>query len=91
MSNSPVYGGQAQLEGVMFGGKEHTITAIRRNDDSIDYYHYKKVQKPILQKLKKIPFVRGVVALIESAGLGSRHMQFSGTVMTLHLAKKSKM
>ena len=78
LSNSPVYGGQAQLEGVMFGGKEHTITAIRRNDDSIDYYHYKKVQKPILQKLKKIPFVRGVVALIESAGIGSRHMQFSG-------------
>lgn len=78
LSNSPVYGGQAQLEGVMFGGKEHTITAIRRNDDSIDYYHYKKVQKPILQKLKKIPFVRGVIALIESAGIGSRHMQFSG-------------
>ncbi|MGY3187301.1 DUF1385 domain-containing protein [Lysinibacillus sp. TE18511] len=78
MSNSPVYGGQAQLEGVMFGGKEHTITAIRRNDDSIDYYHYKKVQNPILQKLKKIPLIRGVVALIESAGLGSRHMQFSG-------------
>lgn len=78
LSNSPVYGGQAQLEGVMFGGKEHTVTAIRRNDDSIDYYHYKKVQKPILQKLKKIPFVRGVVALIESAGIGSRHMQFSG-------------
>lgn len=78
LGNSPVYGGQAQLEGVMFGGKEHTVTAIRRNDDSIDYYHYKKVQKPILQKLKKIPFVRGVVALIESAGIGSRHMQFSG-------------
>lgn len=78
LSNSPVYGGQAQLEGVMFGGKEHTVTAIRRNDDSIDFYHYKKVQKPILQKLKKIPFVRGVVALIESAGIGSRHMQFSG-------------
>ncbi|KUF34882.1 MULTISPECIES: DUF1385 domain-containing protein [Lysinibacillus] len=78
LSNSPVYGGQAQLEGVMFGGKEHTVTAIRRNDDSIDYYHFKKVQKPILQKLKKIPFVRGVVALIESAGLGSRHMQFAG-------------
>ena len=32
----------------------------------------------MLQKLKKIPFVRGVVALIESAGLGSRHMQFAG-------------
>ena len=78
LSNSPVYGGQAQLEGVMFGGKEHTITAIRRNDDSIDYYHYKKNQIPFLQKLKKIPLIRGIVALIESAGLGSRHMQFSG-------------
>ena len=78
LSNSPVYGGQAQLEGVMFGGKEHTVTAIRRNDDSIDYYHYKKVQKPVLQKLKKIPFMRGVIALIGSAGIGSRHMQFSG-------------
>jgi len=34
LSNSPVYGGQAQLEGVMFGGKDHTVTAIRRNDES---------------------------------------------------------
>ncbi len=28
-------------------------------------------------KLKKIPFVRGIVALIESAGVGSRHLTFS--------------
>ena len=28
-------------------------------------------------KLKKIPFVRGIVALIESAGIGSRHLTFS--------------
>ncbi|MEK4229914.1 DUF1385 domain-containing protein [Solibacillus sp. FSL H8-0538] len=78
MSNgSPVYGGQALLEGVMFAGKDHMVTAIRRNDDSIDYFHVEKKKKPILQKLKKIPFVRGVVALIESAGFGSRHLQFA--------------
>jgi len=76
-NQTPVYGGQALLEGVMFGGKEHTVTAIRRNDDSIDYFHVKKAKKPIYQKLKKIPLVRGVIALIESAGLGSRHLQFS--------------
>ena len=74
---SPVYGGQALLEGVMFAGQDHMVTAIRRNDDSIDYFHVKKEKKPIYQKLKKIPFVRGVVALIESAGFGSRHLQFA--------------
>lgn len=73
----PNYGGQAQIEGVMFGGKQHTVTAIRRNDDSIEFCYYEKKQKPLFQKLKKIPFVRGLVALIESAGMGSRHMQFA--------------
>ena len=78
MSNqAPVYGGQALLEGVMFGGKDHTVTAIRRNDQSIEYYYAKKPKKPIFQKLKKIPFVRGVVALIESSGLGAKHLQFA--------------
>ncbi len=77
-NKTPVYGGQALLEGVMFGGKDHTVTAIRRNDDSIEYYYAKKEKKPLLQKLKKIPFLRGNIALIESAGIGAKHMQFSG-------------
>ena len=55
------------------------VTAVRRNDDSIDYYHLKKEKKPIYQKLKKIPFVRGVVALLESAGFGSRHLDFASS------------
>lgn len=74
---TPVYGGQALLEGVMFAGKDHMVTAIRRNDDSIDYFHVVKEKKPIYQKLKKVPFLRGVIALIESAGFGSRHLQFA--------------
>lgn len=76
-NNAPVYGGQALLEGVMFAGQDHMVTAVRRNDNSIDYFHIKKEKKPIYQKLKKIPFVRGVVALIESASFGSRHLQFA--------------
>ena len=78
-NETPVYGGQALLEGVMFTGQDHMVTAIRRNDNSIDYYHLKKEKKPIYQKLKKIPFVRGVVALIESAGFGSRHLDFASS------------
>ena len=61
----------------MFGSKNHTVTAIRRKDDSLDYFYVPKEQKPISTKLKKIPFVRGIVALVESAGIGSRHLTFA--------------
>ncbi|MEK4494600.1 DUF1385 domain-containing protein [Ureibacillus sp. FSL W8-0352] len=61
----------------MFGGKEHTVSAIRRNDQSIEYYYAKKPKKPWMQKLKKIPFIRGNIAIIESAGIGSKHLQFA--------------
>ena len=74
---SPTYGGQALIEGVMFGSKNHTVTAIRRKDDSLDYFYVPKEQKPISTKLKKIPFIRGIVALVESAGIGSRHLTFA--------------
>jgi uncharacterized protein YqhQ len=78
-NESPAYGGQALLEGVMFTGKDHMVTAVRRNDNSLDYYYLKKEKKPVLQKLKKIPFIRGIVALIESAGFGSKHLEFSSS------------
>ena len=71
------YGGQALVEGVMFGGKDHTVAAIRRKDNSIDYFHLPKKKSNLALKLRKIPFLRGIVALIESAGVGSRHLTFS--------------
>ncbi|MBM7620117.1 uncharacterized protein YqhQ [Bacillus tianshenii] len=79
MSNEtkPVYGGQAVVEGVMFGGKRHYVTAIRRKDDSIEYLHVPRKTNPTLQKLKRIPFLRGVVAIVEAAGNGSKHLNFS--------------
>ena len=49
----PTYGGQALVEGVMFGGKEHTVTAIRRKDDSIDYYHLPKEKNPTMNEIEK--------------------------------------
>ncbi len=74
---APNYGGQALVEGVMFGGKNDTVTAIRRKDNSIDYFHLPKKKNKIAMKLKKIPFVRGIVALVESAGIGASHLNFS--------------
>lgn len=72
-----VYGGQAVVEGVMFGGKHHTVTAVRRKDSTIVYYHLPRKSKPITTRLKKIPFVRGIVSLIQSSANGSKHLNFS--------------
>lgn len=65
------------MEGVMFGGKHHTVTAVRRNDTSIEYFHVPRENKPLLKKLKKIPFLRGIVAIIDSSANGSKHLNFS--------------
>ena len=62
-TQKPAYGGQAVIEGVMFGGKHHTVTAIRRKDSSIDFFHLPRKTRPVLQKLKKIPFLRGLMGL----------------------------
>lgn len=76
-TQKPAYGGQAVIEGVMFAGKSVTVTAIRRLDQSIEYFHEEKKQYPLLQKLKKAPFLRGIVGLIEAAATGSKHLNFS--------------
>ncbi|MBO8170341.1 MAG: DUF1385 domain-containing protein [Bacillaceae bacterium] len=72
-----LYGGQAVIEGVMFGGKKVTVTAIRRKDNSIDYYQEIKKEPKWVQPLKKMPFVRGIVALVYAAANGSRHLNFA--------------
>jgi uncharacterized protein YqhQ len=76
-NQKPVYGGQAVIEGVMFGGRHYTVTAIRRNDSSIDYYRVPKETRPFLAALKRIPLLRGIVAIIEASGIGSKHLTFS--------------
>lgn len=73
----PAYGGQAVIEGVMFGGKSQTVTAIRRKDNTIDYFYLPRKSHPTLQKLKKIPFLRGIIAIIEASANGSQHLNFS--------------
>ncbi|WP_040208120.1 DUF1385 domain-containing protein [Neobacillus jeddahensis] len=79
MSNSqkPVYGGQAVVEGVMFGGKHHYVTAIRRNDRSVDYFHVPRKTNSAFTVLKKIPFIRGIISIIEASANGSKHLNFS--------------
>jgi uncharacterized protein YqhQ len=76
-TQKPVYGGQAVVEGVMFGGKHHYVTAIRRKDQSIEYFRVPRRPNPAFSLLRKIPFVRGIVSIIEASANGSKHLNFS--------------
>jgi len=77
-AKTPVaYGGQAVIEGVMFAGKTVNVTAVRKKDRSIAYFESPRVEKPWVTKLKKVPFLRGIVALIDSSAKGSQHLNFS--------------
>ncbi|GAA4709961.1 DUF1385 domain-containing protein [Brevibacillus fulvus] len=75
--NIPVYGGQAVIEGVMFGGKKVTVTAIRKKNQEIEYFESPRTQYSWATKLKKIPVVRGIVGLIEASANGAKHLNFA--------------
>ncbi|WP_369902656.1 DUF1385 domain-containing protein [Bacillus manliponensis] len=72
-----VYGGQAVIEGVMFGGREYTVTAIRRKDESIEFYRLPRVRNKFSSILKKIPFLRGIAAIIDASANGAKHLNFA--------------
>ncbi|MDB4867198.1 MAG: hypothetical protein JWR03_1531 [Cohnella sp.] len=73
-----VYGGQAVIEGVMFAGRNVNVTAVRRKNQEITYYEVpRKASSSIWKTLKKIPFVRGVIGIVESAAKGSQHLTYS--------------
>lgn len=75
--NKGVYGGQAVIEGVMFGGKNVYVTAVRRKDTSIEFFEVPRKDKKWVIALKKIPFIRGIVALIQSSANGAKHLNFA--------------
>ncbi|WP_458123170.1 DUF1385 domain-containing protein [Paenibacillus sp. Z3-2] len=71
------YGGQAVIEGVMFGGKHVNVTAVRRKDGEITYLEVPKQDKSWVTKLRRIPLLRGIVSIIDSSVKGSRHLNYS--------------
>lgn len=78
MTKQPIaYGGQAVVEGVMFGGRYNQVTAIRRRDGTIETYEIEKKQYSLINYIKKIPLIRGIVALIESSAFGAKHLQYA--------------
>ncbi len=72
-----IYGGQAVIEGVMFAGKTAFVTAVRRKNNEIEFHEMPKKDKNWVRALKKIPFIRGLVGIIDSSAKGSQFLNFS--------------
>jgi uncharacterized protein YqhQ len=73
----PNYGGQAVIEGVMFGGRTVTVTAVRTKSQEIEYFEAPRTEYKWVKPLKKIPIIRGLVGLIEASANGAKHLNFA--------------
>lgn len=79
MSRPPgaTVGGQAVLEGVMMRAPERWAVAVRRPDGVIEAVRHELPRLSSRSKAARVPFVRGVMVLVESLSLGFRALSWS--------------
>lgn len=77
----PSYGGQAVIEGVLMRGTNNVSMAMRAPDGQI-VIHSEPLTGIYVSKIAKIPFLRGLVILWDSLGLGMRLLTISANTQT---------
>ena len=80
-SRFPLYGGQAVIEGVMMRGT-HTVAIAMRTPDKKIAIHKEPLGALYKHKLIKIPFLRGLVMLVDALLLGTRALTISANAQT---------
>ena len=75
------YGGQAVIEGVMMRGKKASAVAMRAPDGTI-VTKVEALGGIYKSRVAKIPFLRGLIMLWDSLGLGMRALTDSANVQT---------
>ena len=79
MARPVPYGGQAVIEGVMIRGKSNISIAVRRPDNQIQL-KTDPIQSLFTGTLKKVPFVRGFITLLEVMVIGTKALMYSAQV-----------
>ena len=77
----PNYGGQAVIEGVMMRGAQAVAIAMRAPNNEI-VIHTEPLSSIYHSRIIKIPFLRGLLALWDSLGLGMRALTLSANTQT---------
>ncbi|MNM86318.1 hypothetical protein D3C81_984650 [compost metagenome] len=80
-SSPAIYGGQAVIEGVMFGGKHVNVTAVRRKNQEITFLEVPKKDKRWVTQLRKVPLLRGIVSIVDASAKGSKHLNYSAEAL----------
>ena len=70
-------GGQALIEGIMMRGQKKSTIAVRKSDGSIELEEIKPLDWGKKHKLLRLPFVRGVVNMIDSLVTGEKALMKS--------------
>jgi uncharacterized protein YqhQ len=70
-------GGQALIEGVMMRGPKHVAIAVRKPDKEIELKKEELNTLGMKYKFFRLPFIRGVVGLVESMIIGTRSLMYS--------------
>ena len=73
------YGGQAVIEGVMIRGRGHFSLAVRRSDGIIER-RTEPLNSLYTGRWRRVPVIRGVVALVETLLLGAKALQLSANI-----------
>jgi len=81
LKSLPSYGGQAVIEGVMMRGSQGAAIAMRAPDLEI-VIHTEVLSGIYKSKIIKIPFLRGLISLWDSLGLGMRALTTSANIQT---------
>lgn len=79
--NSPTYGGQAVIEGVMMRGTQACAIAMRAPSSDI-VIHTEPLTGIYKSNIRKIPFLRGLIVLWDALGLGMRALTISANTQT---------
>jgi len=72
-------GGQAVIEGVMMKAKDTIVTAVRKPTGEI-VYQKKKFKSLTKKPILKLPFIRGMVNLIEMLVVGIKSLNYSTNI-----------
>lgn len=73
-------GGQAVIEGVMMKSKDQYAVAVRKPDNEIVVEVNRYISKSEKIKLFKLPIFRGMLAFVETLGLGSKTLTYSAGI-----------
>lgn len=83
-------GGQALIEGIMMRGPKEIAVSVRKPDGEIELKVDKLNTLGMRHKIFKLPFLRGVIGLIEAMSIGTKALMYSAEFFEEEEKKEDK-